>query len=67
MCLRLFQILVDSASHLSRGEKADAISEITGIDPKSASLNEVTSNVFMIIYKVHLCCMYFVETSLKIF
>ena len=49
MCLYHFQILVDSASHLSRDEKTHAISEITGMDPKSASLNEVTSKVFMII------------------
>lgn len=49
MCLYHFQILVDSASHLSRDEKTRTISEIIGMDPKSASLNEVTSNVFMII------------------
>jgi len=51
--IQLLEVLVSSSSHLSRKETADAITEITGLDPSSPSLSqlvdefkELTSSLF---------------------
>lgn len=56
---------MSSSSHLSRQETSDAITEITGMDPTSPSLNEVKIQLVFVPLHVHLHPMTTVKSSMK--